>query len=1098
MTSSPTIESFAKRLGLDYIPADQQRAIVEAPADRPALVVAGAGAGKTETMSLRAAWLVANGVPANEILGLTFTRKAAGELAERMGRFVDRVRESPDPLDGLGADVDLPVVSTYNAWAASVYREHALAIGREPDAEVIGEAAAWRLARRVVVEHGGPELIRLQRRAGQIASTVVELSNAITDNLASTAEVVATASRFTGLLAGLEPGGTGAYAEVDRHIEAVSALEVLVPLVEHYRAAKRRRGLIEFSDQVSAAVEICQARPEVVDELRARHRHVILDEYQDTSVVQTRLLATVFHGGDVMAVGDPNQSIYGWRGASAANLAEFGEAFGSSAPPFVLAVSRRNPARVLDAANAISEPLREASPVVVPELAPKPDAPVGAFELRYPETVDDEAAQVADWFAERIGDERAAERPTAAIIFRARKHMVRFQRALRDRGVRSHILGGGGLLSTPEVTDLVACLRVLVDPEAGSDLIRLLTGGRWRVGLRDLAELERVARWLASRDHAQQPLDDEVLARLRASAVPSEASSIVDALDFVVDAPAGHRILVDMTESGRERLRAAGAELRRLRHRLGLPLPDLVRHVEEVMRLDIEAGANDSRWGGLANLRAFRQQVEAFTRVDDEATPRSLLDWIDRVQEDDREIALDDAPREPGVVQLITIHGAKGLEWDVVALPRLVYDEMPDEPAVGAGWVGYGRLPSELRGDRRHLPHLAWAGSESRVDYLRRLDEYKEALKAEHRAEYRRLAYVAITRTRRDLLLSGSWWGGQKKPRTPSVYLQELADRGLLPGELPEAPADETDPRSDRAEQQSWPRDPLGARRPRVEAAAQAVDEARAALASGGADAGGLIDEADWAQDLALLLAEQEAATIREVPAIPDRIPASGFKHWIDDAGAVIAQLRRPMPEQPRRETRLGTIFHAWVEHRYRTSMPESLLGGVRWEDGAEDGVPGLDEQAAELLERCKSNFLATPWAGLRPVDVERAIELPFVGRIIPCKIDAVFQVGETIEIVDWKTGRRPESPAELAAFDYQLDLYRLAWSDQSGIPLDRIRARAIFVAIDDPERRDYVPTGARSRAELEAEWTRSIERAAGPVVTLPPPASTGERPAQR
>jgi len=1071
------IEEFARRLGLAYVPGDQQRAIITAPPDRPALVVAGAGAGKTETMSLRAAWLVANGVPANEILGLTFTRKAAGELADRMGRFTERIRGVPSPHDDLVEDVDLPIVSTYNAWAASVYREHALAIGREPDAEVIGEAAAWRLARRVVAEHGGRELVRLDRRAAQIASTVVELSNAITDNLVDPEEVIAYAARFTGLLRELPLGGRGAYADVDRHIDAVSALEALVPLVEAYRTAKRRRGLIEFSDQVSAAVEICEARPEVAAELRARHRHVILDEYQDTSVVQTRLLATVFHGSDVMAVGDPNQSIYGWRGASAANLAEFAGTFGASGRPFVLAVSRRNPARVLDAANVLSAELRDGSPVFVPELEPKPDAPVGAFDLRYPETVDDEAAAVADWMAERIGDERREDLPTAAIIFRARKHMTRFQQALRERGLRSHILGGGGLLSSPEVTDLVACLRVLVDPEAGSDLIRLLSGARWRIGLRDLAELETVARWLAERDHAHRRLDAEVLARLRDSAVASEASSIVDALDFLVDAPAGHRALADLSQEGIARLRAAGAELRRMRHKLGLPLPDLVRHVEETMRLDIEVVANDTRWGGLANLRAFRRQVEGFTRVDDEATLRSFLDWIDRVGEDDREVALDDAPREPGVVQLITIHGAKGLEWDLVALPRLVFDEMPDEPAVGDGWVGYGRLPAELRGDRRHLPQLDWRGSESRVDYLERLKTYREELKDAHRAEYRRLVYVAITRTRRDLLLSGSWWGGQKKPRQPSVYLRELAARGVLGSELPEAPIDEVDPRSGESERRSWPRDPLGARRPAVVAAAAAVMQVRAAI-DRGADLARLVESAPWAADLELLLAEHEAGSRRMIPPIPARIPASGFKHWIDDAQEELDRLRRPMPQQPRREARVGTIFHAWVEHRFQTRMPESLLSGVRWDEDAADGAAGLDDSAIMLLQRCKSNFLATEWAGRRPLDIERAIELPFAGRIIPCKIDAVFEVDGRVEIVDWKTGRRPADPEALAAFDYQLDLYRLAWAEQTGIPLERIGARAVFVAIDDPRSREYVPARQRDRVELEAEWRLVLLRA--------------------
>jgi len=1073
MSDELDMPAFAARLGLGYVPGEQQRAIITAPADRPALVVAGAGAGKTETMSLRAAWLVAHEVPASEILGLTFTRKAAGELAERMRRFIDRVRSrTAEPGD---EDLDLPVVATYNSWASAVYREHALAIGREPDAEVIGDAAAWRLARRVVTEHGGPELIRLGRRAGAIASSVVGLSNQITDHLADTGAVLGTAHAFVERLLALPPGGRGAYADVDRQAEAVGALELLVPLVERYREEKRRRGVIEFSDQVAAAVEICERLPEVAAELRDRHRHVILDEYQDTSVVQTRLLATVFAGGDVMAVGDPNQSIYGWRGASAANLADFAPAFGG-AGRYDLTVSRRNPPRVLAAANRIAAPLRAAAPIEVRPLEAREDAVEGLLDVHYPETVDEEARAVAEWLRDRIA--AAPEPPTAAIVLRARKHMPRFQRALRELGIRSHILGGGGLLSTPEVTDLVAALRVLIDPEAGSELIRLLAGARWRIGLRDLAALQRVAHWLAARDQAQQQLDAEVVARLRDSGVPSEASSIVDALDFIVDAPAGHAALQDLTEDGVARLRLAGGELRRLRRKIGLPLPDLVRHVEESLELDIEAAANETRWGGLSNLRAFRRQVEGFARIDDDATLTSLLDWIDRVvDEDDRELAVEDAPREPGIVQLITIHGAKGLEWDVVALPRLVHDEMPKEPDVATGWVRYGQLPAEHRGDRDRIPQLDWRGAESRADYLgTRLKSYQEALKGDHRAEYRRLAYVAITRTRRDLLLSGSWWGGQKKPRSPSVYLRELAEEGVIDA-LPEQSAHETDPRAAADETQPWPRDPLGSRRPRVEVAAAAVERRRAAIEAGEDDPEALIAASEWRDDLALLLAEQARQGERAAVAAPSRIPASGFKHWIDDADGMLEQLRRPMPEQPYRATRVGTLFHAWVEHRYRSAMPEPLLVGVRWDEEPDEAEAGtrLDEASRALLDRCQQHFLATDWAGRRPLAIERSIELPFAGGIVPCKIDAVFEVEDGIEIVDWKTGRRPERRVDLEAFDHQLDLYRLAWSEANGVPLERIGARAVFVAVEDPGLREYVPRRRRDRAELEAMWATAL-----------------------
>lgn len=1075
-------------------PTDEQAAVIEAPPGGADLVIAGAGSGKTTTMANRVVWLVANGhARPDEILGLTFTRKAARELRVRMGALLDRLPAEllPDAADRGDDDaaplrVSRPHASTYNAFASTIYREHALTIGRDPDAALLGEAAAWMLARRVVFAAGDERLALLDRSPSSIIGAVLGLAHDLADHAVERPGEVREYARRVARLRDpdvLPLGDRYERQEVVAALEAVAALDVLVPLVEAFQAEKARLGLMEFSDQIVSALRIAEASPEVVATLRARYRFVLLDEYQDTSVVQTRLLARLFgFSADgpreqatrgVMAVGDPNQSIYGWRGASESNLAGFGADFGmdDGRPVHQLSTSWRNPPAVLGAANAVSAALREASSVPVEPLALRPGAVPGALDVHLAEHVDDEAAYAAAWLAARVA---ADDRPTAAILLRKRKHVQRFADALAVAGVPHRILGVGGLLATPEVTDLVAALRVLVDPDAGSALLRLLAGAEWRIGVRDLAELERFAR-VVHRQRVARPAD------AGSAGHHDDGMSIVDALDVLVDAGDTWEALAGFSAEGLARMREAGRRFRGLREQLGLPLPELVRVVEEAMGLDIEVVANDRRRRGQANLRAFRGQVEAFLGIDEAGTLPGLLDWVDRALEQDERIGPAEEPAEPGVVQLLTVHAAKGLEWDVVVVPRLVEGEFPDKPKETSGWLRFGALPHDFRGDAAALAadaRLRWESVASRKELKRELDEFRGGMRARHEAEERRLAYVAITRARRDLLLTGAFWPGRYAgatkgylPQQPSRYLADdvLRVPGLVAAGTVTDSALERDPGDPHAGDVEWPLDPLGERRPVVERAAERV---RAALAAHTAAPTGEGAEAPpWAADLDLLLAERRAPAARP-SRLPGRIPASGLAEWLDDPAARLGAALRPMPQRPSSQARLGTLFHAWVEERYRTLMPEPL---VDLDDG--DGpLPLALAEDERRLAALRDAFERSPWATLAPVAVETSVELPFAGRTIPCKIDAVFQRGARVEIVDWKTGAAPSGPADSARVDTQLAVYRLAWSKRSGVPLERIDAVAYFVAADVVHR----PASLPDEAALLDAWSEVVATLGG------------------
>lgn len=1097
-------EAIATRLGL-HAPTPEQRAVIEADPRGQSIVVAGAGSGKTETMANRVVWMLANGhVAVPEVLGLTFTRKAAGELAERVReRIAQLVAEgiadvSLDPLESAS-------VGTYNAFASSIYREHAMLIGREPDAAVLGEASAWQLARSVVAASDDPRLVELDASLDRVTGAVLSLSRALAENVADSRDVRAMARDFLGMR-GLPIEAPRKRTDFTSFVDALGVVDALPPLLEladAYAVAKQARGFVEFSDQVALALAICEGHPAVVEAHRERYRTVLLDEYQDTSVVQTRLLATLFGRHSVMAVGDPDQSIYGWRGASAANLARFGRDFatGGDAAVYDLSTSWRNPRIVLDAANVLIRPLDAGIPKA--ELSASPFAGAGRIDCSWSETIEEEAEQVADWFAARLGRDADGRSPNGAVsngavpsgalLCRTFSDVGVFIAALRARGVPVHVLGMAGLLDQPVIADLVCVLRVLHDPTAGSELIRVLGGARWRIGAADLAALRGLGKWLADRDLAAQRLADDVRNELRASIAPDESPSIVDALDFLLTAPDSHSALRSFSETGLARMRRAGAQLQSLRRRAGLGLVDFVSLVQQELLLDIEVASNAAQPLGAPSLEAFDELLAGFADVSEHPTLGAFLAWLTEAEQRDRLTPRHDEP-EPGAVQVLSIHGSKGLEWDIVAIPRLVEDELPSKPRSAKGWLAFGELPNEFKGDRDELPELQWRGAQSQAEFDQAATAFADENRARHADEERRLAYVALTRTRSELLLSGSWWSTQKTPRGPSPFLRELAQAGVLDlSLLPAVPAAEENPRDGAIAPMRWPLDPLGERRRAVEAAASAVREA--ARRPSGMGIGPQL-----AEQLKLLLEERRRRFEGPAsPEIPARVPASRFKDYVDDPAAVAAALRRPMPLRPFRATRIGTLFHEWVEHRSTgeseaAAIDELDLGAADALEagGLEPGARGtgagrfIADAAPERLRALQTTFAASEWGGRRPIAVELELHLPMGPNVFVCKLDAVYEVpagtalaarGIRYQVVDWKTGKAPASARDLELKQTQLALYRLAYASWAGIEPETIDAVFYFVEDDLVVRPDEV----YDEAALRRAWA-SVASSASPA----------------
>ena len=1097
-------------------PTAEQCAVIEQPVAGSTLVIAGAGSGKTETMANRVVWIVANGlVDPENVLGLTFTRKAAGELRDRIATRLERfteglqhaaergrlsAREAARAVDLarlLGDGLTLPEVGTYNAFASGVLQEFGAAAGVASAAVVIDEASAWRLAREVILASDDPDLVSSTLRTPELVRHTIAIDHAVADNLASFARVEQVVTEFSRVidLPYNEKDHIGGpegknYADIVRAVGNVAETPLLVRLAREFSAAKERRGLVEFSDQLALATRTLDAASDAIPTLRQRHAAVLLDEVQDTSVGQTRLLSKIFAGRPVMAVGDPHQSIYGWRGASAEGLRSFHRDFGTGgrrglATTLTLSTSWRNPVAVLEAANTVAAPLVAASTVEVPRLAPRPGAPQGVVECVYPESVHEERELVAGWMARSRAEYRRehGELPTAAVIFRNRRHMARFSAALSAEGVPNRIVGLGGLLTTPEVTDVVSALRCVWYADAGGDLIRLLAGPRFRLGVADIAGLRDAARWFAERDTGLQRLSEEDRAADRVLPDPDRRVTLIDALDVITTIrDRSHRALATISPMGLDRLREAGRMLAELRQGVGGDVGDLIRATVNALRLDIELEANESRGHGggaaaLANLETFGELVAQHLAVDDRGTLASMLEWIERAIESD-EVDEHVPPPEPGTVQLITAHGSKGLEWDLVAVPRLVDGEFPAAPRNGVGWLRKGQLPDELRGDAAARPRLDWRLASDQKELRDRIAAYVAESKERYAEEERRLGYVALTRSADRLLLSGSFWGGQTRPRKPSVFLTDLEEQGLLPA-LPEGSGHDEDPGEAAELTVQWPLDPLGGRAEQVLAAAAAV-QSRLSAADAREDSETEDPRVEIDETVRLLIAEREAQRKpgRTGAGRPERLTASTFHEFIEDPAAAERARLRPVPQRPFRRTRIGNRFHEWVERRSTTSpgteVPLFGYDPEEWDPGRAEF--DTERELAPLIEE----FERSRWAHRQPIAVELEVTLPFAGRTLVCKLDAVYRTndaeGDRYEIVDWKAGRPPRNDTEQESRFFQLDLYRHAYALWAGLDPSKIDVSLFYVA----EGIELRGTGSRSLEELEAIWSRAADTLEG------------------
>ena len=700
-----------------------QRAAAETPA--PALVVAGPGTGKTSTLVGRVAHLVEReGAAPGGILALTFSNKAAREMRARVGALLGQRNA------GETGGPDQPAISTIHAFCGDLLRRYAPLVGLRPDFRLIGETEGYFLLRRIATDLALSHYQPLAAPALHFPTLLKAISRA-KDELAGPERYADAARSLT----------RGAGSEEER-AAAERALEV-ARVYTAYQAELDARGDPDFGDLIRLSVRLLREHADVLAQVRHQYRHVLVDEFQDINRAMGVLLRTLAGSdGPLWAVGDADQAIYRFRGASPANLSRFGADY-PDARVLALRGNYRSVSDVLAAATAIAGaflPGGERAPLEAARPTPADAAPITLAAAA------DEAAELAG-LARAIAARAAAGRPLGeqVVLCRTRRQGERVAAALSAAGIPTHT--ATPLAQQDDVKDLLAIVALLADG-SGTGLLR---AGNFP-------------------DHAfTQEEARAILAEARRRQLAPLALLSDDPLDIAS--------LTGVTPEGAEGLRALSATLHDLRQ-----APDVVTGLARYAFGLSGLGGRLLGLGGAANgapgearddttaARAHLAQILAFARAfedqrraerardaagpanvrHDRADWAGFLDYI-RVVAALRQDGVGAGDETPGAtvdgVRVLTVHASKGLEFPVVYLPGLADRRFPmqrhGEPAPLLPGISEDE-EAEARDPRAHL------------------------------AEEACLFYVALTRARDELVLSYAERYGRMRYR-PSPFLEPIA-----------------------------------------------------------------------------------------------------------------------------------------------------------------------------------------------------------------------------------------------------------------------------------------------------------------------------------
>jgi DNA helicase-2/ATP-dependent DNA helicase PcrA len=1056
------------------VPTAEQIPIIESPL-APAVVIAGAGSGKTETMSQRVLFLVANElITPNQLLGLTFTRKAAGELAKRIKYRLRQLKKAnllPDQVD----ESEL-TVSTYHSYAGKVLAEHAIRIGVDAQSDPIGEAAAWQIAHEEVTKFVGSDL-PINGSTASVVQEVMDLSTQLAENDKSASEIIQYTNRLLDQISQFNDRQTVAVSEFKAELRQRLAI---LPIVDAFDNRRKESGLLTFNDHMSIAARlVSESKLNHSDDIgvieRGKYKVVLLDEYQDTSFNQIKFLSNLYgNNHPVTAVGDPNQAIYGWRSASSETLDSFSKSFNSKALRFNLMTTWRNEEAILQLANGVIDQISTEKQIA--KLTTRPGAKTGEVICAVYETQVQEGAEIASYFASKWFDKQRQSLPdekksTFAVLVRNRSQIDLIQSAFSQLNIPTDVVGVGGLINTPEVADIIALLRTLTMPDSGTALMRLLTGPYLNLGARDLMALGSFTKAFARENEysrgtqLKQALEEDIA--VITTADEFAAGSIIESLEQLLTLTEvelkDYRATPAFTDEGLARLRKFALSLRSLRRNLNGSITEAIIEVCEFLSLDTEVLVRDGWQNGRKNIDRFLDEAARFQK--NGGSLFNFLQWLKIAEEAEGGLKPAEVDVRSDAVQILTIHAAKGAEWDYVAIPGLAERSFPNSGKKSDNWItNAGSIPVSMRGDYQQLPAINFDNFTSNKSLKAGIENFSEQWKSRKMVEEMRLAYVAITRAKQALICTTSHFRTGENVVKPSRLFQLFAAAVVnIPGgklivqdEIP----DGINPMKENPTTAHWPRQLNEVST--VQKVAAAVESSQPfTKAEVEQMISSLQDEEriGLLNDLMMIITELKTKDNQQDIVLPTRLSVSTLLYLADDPQELALRLRRPMPNHIDKYARRGTEFHLWLENHFKQPSLISM------DDLFNQGLMAQSDEDAPL-DQLQKAWLASKWADRQPVAVEVGFETMIDATLIRGRIDAVYQISDQqYEVVDWKTGK-VKSGEDLASAAIQLAMYRLAYAKLKNIPIENISA-AFHYVIDNQTVRPADILGERELIEL-------------------------------
>jgi DNA helicase-2/ATP-dependent DNA helicase PcrA len=749
-----------------------------------------------------------------------------------------------------------------------------------------------------------------------------------------------------------------------------------------YNEAKTELGVVDYSDLVTLSTLILRDHEGLARTVRDRYQVLVLDEYQDTNPAQRVLLTTIFRDGfPVIAVGDEDQTIYEWRGASAENfeqfLSHFPTAEGAPAHDRSLTLNRRSGPGILQIANEI----RRAANPDADELAAANDIPteVVTHWAR-------DALAEAEWIARQFESlhDRGVAWSDMAILFRKNRDFAILVDVLGRHDIPLEVANVGGLLSVPEISYLRAWLTILQNPEDSTALAQILFGSSYRLGIADLAVLTH---WLTDNTPDESDREDPV---------PITLVEAIEQSDQIAE----------LSAEARKRLTRFHDVYRHLMvETQGLNLAEMCRLILDRTRAwqDVESLPPNPRLTARLNLYRFLDLADDWSPLTGRPSVAAFLDYLDAMEEEPAE-ELDSA-RLSGedAVTLVTVHRAKGLEWANVAIPAVTKGNFP---------AGSGAFPDPVRFPYQ-LP------IEFRLDTvisgLPDDDGARSALfRARHKAQEWRVAYVAATRAKQRLFVSGAYWYGLPEPRLNPAEPSELFELVETHETSLDAGHVEAGPRPEVLRSSMEGRDPDPLYEGGWQALLTMAEEDLERLDRVAEEADVLDEYHSLAAETEQRLFDLELAAPSASEVEPTTVSVTGLVTYAQCPKRYYWSDVDPLPRRRNQAAVRGSEIHRRIELHQRGQVP--------FEDMADDLYDVIDTEGGDP-------------GGFRAYETSRfadqsatLVEAPFTleldnGYRIRGRIDAVYAEGTRWEIVDFKSGRHTEEESRLV----QLQAYAAA-----------------------------------------------------------------------